>query len=232
MNSWEPWLALMGVVIGLLSLLRDFFSWQADWAQSTNLLKRTLVNRPMLRIIAAVLIAVPIFSLSIRLQRLEDDSSSVNTKLPSASATQTAHISDSTIVPSVNLHAPAESTTALTVSEVADLVLSLEQANISLSGPTASPEKREEVRKYLFSRWSGYPALAENCLKILNGRKLKKPLHLDTLNGKYVGQIDPSVDSLRPDQYNDLEKLEKAILIHWNENYPKDATESLNDILE
>jgi len=95
----------------------------------------------------------------------------------------------------------------------------LSQANICL---TEVEGKIGQVRGWLISDAS-YETIADNCLKILNGAKLKSPsakqpqIPLEVIVVKYRIEVTDKSDWIEPSRCNDLGKLRKAMLKTWNE---------------
>lgn len=120
---------------------------------------------------------------------------------------------------------------SLTEEGVRTLEDQLAAVNILLTGPTGSEQKRQDVRSYLTGEHTGYQALVRSCLALLQGRQFKRPVHLDTINGYYVKLIKPGAETIQPEEYDDLAKLEQAILKHWFDVYGE-KFDSLDSIVE
>lgn len=100
------------------------------------------------------------------------------------------------------------------------------ERNVRLSGGTDA--RNSDVRSWLQSD-PGYKNLAVQLVNLLSDRRLNMPVHLDTINGKYIAQISKpnrplDTGSLAPGEYGNRPALERAILEHWQELYGQDAT--------
>ena len=74
---------------------------------------------------------------------------------------------------------------------------------------------------------AAYRTLARTCIAVLGDRQLARPLHLDTVNGKYREQFPAERrDALSADDFTDQSKLRSAMRVHWNEQqgYPRVKT--------
>ena len=113
---------------------------------------------------------------------------------------------------------------------IADLIDLLSQKNISLGSDT---NMETNVLAELASENSSYRALSNSCLLLLGNRRFNDKLSLDMIQGKYSKLVYPERkgDTLPPDQYGDLPKLEQGMINAWNTIHPEQA-DSLDDITE
>lgn len=115
-------------------------------------------------------------------------------------------------------------------SPTTQLERQLAAANILLSGGDATNTAR--VRKWL-QEDAAYQTLAERCLDVLAGRRVRANVHLDTINGKYKQRLGTAPDDyLPPTKYHNDDMLKAAILEHWNEIYPNSYADSFDQIVE
>jgi len=82
--------------------------------------------------------------------------------------------------------------------------------------PSDDPQEAAEIRRHLASTESGIITLANNCLDVLDGRRLKEPVALTTINSAYKIRLgrDPNA-SLRYAEYGDRAALEAAMYDAW-----------------
>lgn len=96
------------------------------------------------------------------------------------------------------------------------------ESNILLAGDVA---KRSQVREWIRTDL-GYKYLIQSCLSLLEHHRLKRAVHLDTLNGFFLAQFNVSNNqALKASDYQDLEKLQTAIYNHYNQMYPGDSSD-------
>jgi hypothetical protein len=103
----------------------------------------------------------------------------------------------------------------------------LSKANIVLSEVDVA-----KVRTWLRSD-PVYDALAQSCLKVLAGKRVRDPVPLDVINGRYREQLGYASDKYVPaDQYGDLAKIEVAIFTAWKERHAGYLQKNFNEIVE
>ncbi len=109
----------------------------------------------------------------------------------------------------------------------------LSQRNLALAGgrPAVREKNQERVLGWLRDD-PAYRALANLCLKALGTQRLRRELHLDAVNGKYVQQVDPTAKQLEAEAYNDIPRLQRAMVVHWNEQYPDETIAEFRQMLE
>lgn len=114
-----------------------------------------------------------------------------------------------------------------TLVPTAQLEQELSKANIYLSD--VNPDK---IRNWLRSD-PAYYALAQNCLVVMSGKKVNDLVPLDVINGKYKELFGYAPNQyLRPDKYNDLDKLKIAILKAWQDKNAGFPQTSFDQIVE
>lgn len=110
---------------------------------------------------------------------------------------------------------------------VSQLEQELSKANIILSEVDV-PKARTWLRSD-----PAYEALAQSCLKVLAGKRVRDPVPLDVINGRYRELLGYSSDKyISPDQYNDLEKIKAAIFTAWKERHAGYLQKSFDEIVE
>lgn len=109
----------------------------------------------------------------------------------------------------------------------------LSQRNIALAGgrPAVREKNQERVLGWIRDDPS-YRALANLCIKALGASRLRRELHLDVINGKYIQQVDATAKQLEAEAYNDVPRLQRALVVHWNEQYPEDKAAEFKQIVE
>jgi hypothetical protein len=113
---------------------------------------------------------------------------------------------------------PHSTSTVVTPTEMPlSLEEQLRRVNIILA---LDEQTAEEVRQQLNDGHSGYIVLANNCLDVLQQRRLKDPIALTDINSAYKVQIGrlPNA-SLDFAEYNDLTKYPAAIFQVWKERH-------------
>jgi hypothetical protein len=70
-------------------------------------------------------------------------------------------------------------------------------------------------------------------LSLLANAALSRPLHLDTIQGKYREQFASARrNNLTVGEFNDHEKLRAAMQTHWNEQQGYPRVKSFNEMLK
>ena len=106
------------------------------------------------------------------------------------------------------------------------------EINVLIAGRDTDASELQEKCNWLTNLYSGYPALAESILLLVDGRRFKQEMHLDTINGRFEEIAEqPIRDFLSADDIDPAE-LEDAILEHWKERYPTNIAYSIEEIVE
>ena len=99
-----------------------------------------------------------------------------------------------------------------------DTLLALLKVGIDFSVPVA------DLRQWLNNpSFTPYPALAEALLILLEGRRLRQPVHIDVIRAKY--EDAPGVSSPRSVADVDFARLRAAVVESYNERYGETVTD-------
>ena len=115
-------------------------------------------------------------------------------------------------------------------TSVSSLEQQLNAANVLLAG---NEDSAEEYRGHLETS-GAINALAESVRDELAGKRLRQPLHLNVINGRYKELVTGNTDgaNLPTLRYEDDEKLREAMMLHWNEFHPTHQVEEFQAMLE
>jgi hypothetical protein len=102
-------------------------------------------------------------------------------------------------------------------SAPSDTLFALGTAGIDFSVPEA------DLRQWLSSNFTSYPALAEALLNLLEGKRLRQPVYLDVIVWNY--EHAPGASSPRDVAEVDLSRLKAAVVEGYNTRYGEAATD-------